>query len=179
MEFKIGDKVVYPNHGIGVIEEIKLNTSETNGSYYRLRILANDSTVMVPASNISQVGLRRVIARKELQKVYGILEDGQIAMHSNWKGRFQENSNRMRTGEILEVAAVLKNLSLLSQKKNLSYRERRVLELRYGLGGEHPRTLDEVGRTFNVTRERIRQIENQSLKKLQSLAEAQKLREVA
>src|SRR3989475_8515489 len=61
----------------------------------------------------------------------------------------------------------------------LSYRERRVLELRYGLGGEHPRTLDDVGRTFNVTRERIRQIENQSLKKLQSLAEAQKLREVA
>ena len=61
--------------------------------------------------------------------------------------------------------------------ENLSYRERRVLELRYGLGGEHPRTLDEVGRTFNVTRERIRQIENQSLKKLQSLNEAQKLRE--
>jgi len=61
--------------------------------------------------------------------------------------------------------------------ENLSYRERRVLELRYGLGGEHPRTLDEVGRTFNVTRERIRQIENQSLKKLQSLAEAQKLRD--
>ena len=62
--------------------------------------------------------------------------------------------------------------------ENLSYRERRVLELRYGLGGEHPRTLDEVGRTFNVTRERIRQIENQSLKKLQTLKEAQKLREV-
>jgi RNA polymerase primary sigma factor len=63
--------------------------------------------------------------------------------------------------------------------ENLSYRERRVLELRYGLGDEDPRTLDEVGRTFNVTRERIRQIENQSLKKLQSLAAAQKLRELA
>jgi len=61
----------------------------------------------------------------------------------------------------------------------LSYRERRVLELRYGLGGEHPRTLDEIGRTFNVTRERIRQIETQSLQKLAGLAEAQKLREVA
>ena len=61
----------------------------------------------------------------------------------------------------------------------LSYRERRVLELRYGLNGEHPRTLDEVGRTFNVTRERIRQIENQSLKKLRALAESAKLREVA
>jgi RNA polymerase primary sigma factor len=61
----------------------------------------------------------------------------------------------------------------------LSARERRVLELRYGLDGNHPRTLDEVGRTFNVTRERVRQIENQSLKKLQALAESQKLREVA
>ena len=61
----------------------------------------------------------------------------------------------------------------------LSHRERRVLELRYGLDGEHPRTLDEVGRTFNVTRERIRQIENQSLKKLRALAEAQSLKNVA
>lgn len=129
MDFKIGDKVVYPNHGIGVIEAIsRTSAGEANGSYYRLRILANDSTVMVPAANITQVGLRRIITRKELQKVYGILEDGQIAVHTNWKGRFQENSNRMRTGEILEVAAVLKNLSLLSQNKNLSYRERRMLD---------------------------------------------------
>src|SRR5207249_10787125 len=74
---------------------------------------------------------------------------------------------------------ILTKEALREALENLSYRERRVLELRYGLGGEHPRTLDEVGRTFNVTRERIRQIENQSLKKLQSLAEAQKLRDVA
>ena len=77
------------------------------------------------------------------------------------------------------AAEVLTKEALREALENLSYRERRVLELRYGLGGEHPRTLDEVGRTFNVTRERIRQIENQSLKKLQSLAEAQKLRDVA
>jgi RNA polymerase primary sigma factor len=77
------------------------------------------------------------------------------------------------------AADLLTKEALKEALENLSYRERRVLELRYGLGGEHPRTLDEVGRTFNVTRERIRQIENQSLKKLQSLAEAQKLREVA
>ena len=74
---------------------------------------------------------------------------------------------------------ILTKEALREALENLSYRERRVLELRYGLGGEHPRTLDEVGRTFNVTRERIRQIENQSLKKLQSLAEAQTLRDVA
>jgi RNA polymerase primary sigma factor len=76
-----------------------------------------------------------------------------------------------RAVEILTTEALREAL------ENLSYRERRVLELRYGLGGEHPRTLDAVGRTFNVTRERIRQIENQSLKKLQNLDEAQKLRD--
>ncbi len=72
---------------------------------------------------------------------------------------------------------ILTNEALREALENLSYRERRVLELRYGLGGEHPRTLDEVGRTFNVTRERIRQIENQALKKLRNLREAQILRD--
>jgi RNA polymerase primary sigma factor len=72
---------------------------------------------------------------------------------------------------------ILTNEALRDALKNLSYRERRVLELRYGLGGERPRTLDEVGRTFNVTRERIRQVENHALKKLQSLSEMQKLRD--
>jgi RNA polymerase primary sigma factor len=72
---------------------------------------------------------------------------------------------------------ILTKQALRDALENLSYRERRVLELRYGLGGEHPRTLDEVGRTFNVTRERIRQIESQSLKKLQTLPEAQQLRD--
>ena len=129
MEFKIGDKVVYPNHGIGVIEEIqKPSPEEASGSFYRLRILANDSTVTVAATNTNHVGLRRVISRKEIEKVLGILQNGDIPVHANWKGRFLENSNRMRTGEILEVAAVLKNLSLLSQHKNLSYRERRMLD---------------------------------------------------
>jgi RNA polymerase primary sigma factor len=77
------------------------------------------------------------------------------------------------------AAEIFTKEALKEALENLSYRERRVLELRYGLGDEDPRTLDEVGRTFNVTRERIRQIENQSLKKLQSLAAAQKLRELA
>ncbi len=75
------------------------------------------------------------------------------------------------------AVAILTNEALRDALENLSYRERRVLELRYGLSDGHPRTLDEVGRTFNVTRERIRQIENQSLKKLQNLPEAQKLRD--
>ena len=72
---------------------------------------------------------------------------------------------------------ILTKEALREALENLSYRERRVLELRYGLGGEHPRTLAEISSTFNVTHERIRQIEHQSLKKLQSLPEAQKLRD--
>jgi RNA polymerase primary sigma factor len=75
------------------------------------------------------------------------------------------------------AAEILTKEALRDALENVSYRERRVLELRYGLGGEHPCTLDEVGRTFNVTRERIRQIENRSLQKLQHLREAQKLRD--
>ena len=79
----------------------------------------------------------------------------------------------------LSAEETLRKEVLLRVLSGLSHRERRVLELRYGLGGEHPRTLDEVGRAFNVTRERVRQIENQSLKKLQAMAESQRLREVA
>ena len=72
---------------------------------------------------------------------------------------------------------ILTNEALRDALENLSYRERRVLELRYGLSGEAPCTLDEIGRTFNITRERIRQIENRSLKKLQNLRETQQLRD--
>jgi len=92
-------------------------------------------------------------------------------------GDFLADPSAESPDEMAEVT--LRKEALRDALNALPYRERRVLELRYGLGGEHPRTLDEVGRTFNVTRERIRQIENQSLAKLASLPEAQKLKEVA
>jgi RNA polymerase primary sigma factor len=92
-------------------------------------------------------------------------------------GHFLTDESVPLPDEAAEVS--MRRETLVKILSTLSHRERRVLELRYGLDGEHPRTLDEVGRTFNVTRERIRQIENQSLKKLRALAESQKLREVA
>ena len=92
-------------------------------------------------------------------------------------GHFLTDESALLPDEAAE--ATLRREALRSILDTLSHRERRVLELRYGLDGEQPRTLDEVGRTFNVTRERIRQIENQSLKKLRALAESQKLRDVA
>jgi RNA polymerase primary sigma factor len=92
-------------------------------------------------------------------------------------GHFLTDDNAPLPDEAAEVQ--LRKATLLRILQTLSHRERRVLELRYGLNGEHPRTLDEVGRTFNVTRERIRQIENQSLKKLRALADAQTLKDIA
>jgi RNA polymerase primary sigma factor len=92
-------------------------------------------------------------------------------------GHFIEDENVPLPDEAADTA--LRNEALTRALRMLGERERRVLEMRYGLNGEQPRTLDEVGRTFNVTRERIRQIENQSLKKLRALAESQKLRDVA
>lgn len=129
MSFKVGDKVVYPNHGIGVIEEITQRPGEgEDRSFYCLRILANQSTVMVPTSNTDQVGLRKVISRKEIDRVFRILRASDVLVPGDWKGRYQENSDRMRTGSIDEVAQVLKNLALLSQSKSLSYRERKMLD---------------------------------------------------
>ncbi|MFQ5718872.1 MAG: CarD family transcriptional regulator [Acidobacteriota bacterium] len=129
LQFKKGDKVIYPNHGIGVIEQIAdREIGETKQSFYSLRILANDSTVMVPVGNIEEVGLRRIASKREVDRLFRVLKDGSIDTYGDWKGRYQENSDKMRTGSIVEVASVYKNLMLLSQTKPLSYRERKMLD---------------------------------------------------
>ena len=129
MEFKVGDKVVYPNHGVGVIEEVlRTMAGGIDQAFFRLRIVANGSTVLIPTANTTQVGLRKVLTRKDVDKVFKVLRNGNIDITSDWKGRFQEHSDKMRSGDIYEVAAVLKSLTLLSKSKNLSYRERKMLD---------------------------------------------------
>src|SRR3979490_1165425 len=129
MDYKIGDKVVYPNHGVGTIEQI--NFGVMNGrteKYYMLKIYSSGLKVMVPASNAISVGLRPVIRNGETLKVLGFLEKGKPNSHHDWKHRFKENSERMRTGSLIEVAAVLKSLVSLSRTKPLSFREKKMLE---------------------------------------------------
>jgi CarD family transcriptional regulator len=129
VEFQVGEKVIYPNHGIGVVESIQ--TRPVPGgkiSLYQLRILANDSRVWVPQQNADGVGLRPVIRPAEVRKIFTLLGDGRIEQVANWKGRFKENSDKMRTGSLYEVAVVLKGLTFLSRKKALSFREKRMLE---------------------------------------------------
>ena len=129
MEFQVGQKVIYPNHGIGVVESIQTRPTPAGKiSLYKLRILANDSRVWVPQENADGVGLRHVITSADVRRIFTLLADGNIDQHPNWKGRFKENSDKMRTGSIHEVAIVLKGLTYLSRKKTLSFREKRMLE---------------------------------------------------
>jgi CarD family transcriptional regulator, regulator of rRNA transcription len=127
--FSIGDKVVYPNHGVGVIEQI---SSRTIGSqierFYLLKIKASSLKVMVPFHNVDSVGLRRVIRNGEVQKILDFLADGKCENNADWKYRYKENSDKMRTGSLLDVAIVLKGLLLLAQTKPLSFREKKMLE---------------------------------------------------
>src|SRR5256886_8700398 len=129
LSFRIGDKVVYPNHGVGIIEQI---SSRNNGAvvekYYLLKIKASSLKVEIPFRNIGAVGLRRVIKNGEVQKVVDFLVQSKCENHSDWKFRFKENSERMRTGSLLEVAGVLKGLLMLAQSKPLSFREKKMLE---------------------------------------------------
>lgn len=129
MDFKIGDKVVYPNHGVGVIEDVTRRTiGSIDSSFFRLRILATDSTVMIPVGNTETVGLRKVLNKRQVTKVMKVLKEGDVATYDDWKGRFQANSDKMRTGDILAVAEVLKSLTILNEVKPLSYRERKMLD---------------------------------------------------
>ena len=129
MPFKVGDKVIYPNQGIGVIEGIETRTiMGTTCGFYSLRMTSSETTVMVPVDNVDDVGLRRAIGDHEVRRLFTLLGNGRIENHQNWKGRFKENSNKMRTGSLYDVIEVLKSLNHLSQSKNLSFREKRMLD---------------------------------------------------
>jgi CarD family transcriptional regulator len=129
VNFHIGDKVVYPNHGVGIIEQIgSRSIGASVERYYLLNIKASSLKVMVPCHNAVSVGLRRVVRNGEVQKVLDLLSLTENGSNGDWKDRFKENSDRMRTGSLLEVAGVLKSLIALHQSKPLSFREKKMLE---------------------------------------------------
>jgi CarD family transcriptional regulator len=129
LSFQIGDKVVYPNHGVGVIEQISCRTIGPNvQKFYLLKIKASSLRVEVPFNNVGTVGLRPVVKNGEVTKILTFLTDGKCDNHTDWKYRFKENSDKMRTGSLLEVAIVLKSLLLLAREKPLSFREKKMLE---------------------------------------------------
>ncbi|MEL7061358.1 MAG: CarD family transcriptional regulator [Acidobacteriota bacterium] len=129
MAFDVGQKVVYPNHGVCVIEEVSAtNFDDSEDNLYHLRVLSNNSKVMVPENNLDLVGLRPLGSKSEIKSLFDILEDGNIDTYKDWKGRYKQNLDKMKTGRLIEVAEVLKNLCLVSQKKSLSFREKKMYE---------------------------------------------------
>lgn len=160
MSFQVGDKVVYPNHGVGIIEQISSRTlGATVEKFYLLRIKASSLKVMVPFHNVESVGLRRVIRNGEVQRILDFLTDGKCENNADWKYRFKENSDKMRTGSLLEVAGVLKSLLLLNQTKPLSFREKKMLErARYLL-------VSELAMAKNCDEPQIEQVLSKALQK--------------
>ena len=147
MTFEVGQKVVYPNHGVSVVEEISsAKFDEIEQTLYHLRLLSNNSKVMVPKENLDLVGLRPLGNKAQIQQLFDNLEDGQIDTYKDWKGRYKQNLDKMKTGQLQEVAEVLKNLCLVSQKKSLSFREKKMYErAKYFIVSEvaHVKDIDE------------------------------------
>ena len=129
MTFQVGEKVVYPNHGVGTIENISLRSFGTmQEHYYLLRLLPNSLTVMVPFSHVGDVGLRKVTKCSEISRVLTYLAAGRPCCAHDWKDRFKENSDKMKGGSLLEIAEVFKALVIIQTAKPLSFREKKMLE---------------------------------------------------
>ena len=125
--YQVGDKVVYPHHGAGTV--VKKEAREVLGTkreYLTIKILHNDMTVQVPCENAEAVGLRRVIGEKEVGVVLKALTAGSTEMPKNWNRRFKHNRDKMKTGDILELAEVVRNLALRDHEKGLSTGEKQM-----------------------------------------------------
>ena len=125
--YKIGDKVVYPHHGAGtVVKREKREVLGEKREYLTIKILHNDMTVNVPSENAEAVGLRKVIGEDMVKVVVKALTGGGTAMPKNWNRRFKHNRDKMKTGDILELAEVVRNLSLRDSEKGLSTGEKQM-----------------------------------------------------
>jgi CarD family transcriptional regulator len=127
--FKIGDRVIYPNQGLGLIENIR--EEAYNGEKFRilhLRILANNTLVLVPSTSAEEIGIRKLISERAVKEIFDYMKNGEIEVTMNWKGRYKEHVNLMRSGTILDMVAVLKSLYYLSLIKPLSFREKKMME---------------------------------------------------
>ena len=147
--YDIGDKVVYPHHGAGtgVKKESKTVRGEDR-EYLTIQILHNDMTVNVPSENAEKVGLRKVIDEEMGERVLGVLSGGGTKMPKNWNRRFKYNRDKMKTGDIFELAEVVRNLSLREQEKGLSTGEKQMfVKAKKILASElmYAKALDEEG----------------------------------
>ena len=129
MSFDVGDKVVYPHHGAAVIEkrESRPSPSGEPREYLILRLAYGDLTLMVPADNTDSVGLREVINNEEVEEVFAVLRKKEARMPTNWSRRYKNHVEKLKSGDIYQVAEVVRNLSIRDKDKGLSAGEKRML----------------------------------------------------
>lgn len=129
MQFKVGDKAVYPAHGVGVIKRIESRRiGEVNQDFYVLQILSSGATLMVPTSGCERAGMRNLISDDEISKVYAILRSPGKVSHTTWNRRFRDFNDKLRTGSVGDIAEVLRDLCSLRGDKDLSYGEKKMMD---------------------------------------------------
>lgn len=133
--FDIGDMAVYPAHGVGVIESIEQRkVGNMEQAFYVMKILNNNMVIMIPTATSKNVGLRSIISSSDVKKVYTILKEKDVEIGTQtWNRRYREYMEKIKTGSVFEVAAVLRDLYLLQDDKELSYGERKMMDTAKGL----------------------------------------------
>ena len=133
--FNVGDLAVYPAHGVGLVEGIEEKSiSGIEHIFYVIRILDNDMKIMIPRKNAEHIGLRRVISGNEVEQVYAILEKKDVEFTpQTWNRRYREYMDKIKTGSIFDLAAVLRDLYILQMDKPLSFGEKKMLDTAKGL----------------------------------------------
>ena len=125
--FNVGDKIVHPMHGAGTISAIEEKNIGNETEEYYIISMPGEVKVMVPIAKAEQIGVRNVIAKSDVSKVLGILEEDETEMSNNWNKRYRDNMDKMRSGNIFEVADVVRNLSFKQKEKGLSTGEKKML----------------------------------------------------
>jgi CarD family transcriptional regulator len=133
--FDVGEMAVYPAHGVGVIESIEQRSvGEIEQSFYVMKILNNNMVIMIPTATSKNVGLRSIISSNEVDDVFDILQEKNVEIGTQtWNRRYREYMEKIKTGSLFEVAAVLRDLYLLKEDKDLSYGERKMMDTAKGL----------------------------------------------
>ena len=125
--FNIGDKIVYPMHGAGTIDSIEeKNILGETQKYYIIK-MPGDVKVMVPTEKAEEIGVRNIINKEDANKVFEILEENETEMAQNWNKRYRDNMEKMKTGDVYEIADVVRNLAFKQKEKGLSTGEKKML----------------------------------------------------
>jgi len=156
--FKVGDKIVYPMHGVGTIDAIeKKEVLGTRAEYYIIKIVNNGMKVMIPVKNGETVGIRAVIGKNEVKKLLDVLKKGDTKIEEDWKLRYENNVNKVKSGNILECGEVARDLFRRGREKELSIMERKLYESAYNL------IIHEVAMAKNVNIEEAGNIVSEAL----------------